>query len=105
MVGAAVATMVASSAAMKSSNWKNRQDNSCQQDEGRERTKRAIKMAIVRSLLLPLLSSIVSELGNDSAASTGSVVGFCISIAGVDSAGWSLFFLESVAIVETQEKI
>jgi hypothetical protein len=104
MVGAAVATMVASSAAMKSSSWEDRQDNACQQDGGRERTNRAIKMAIVRSLLLPLLSSVVSELGNDSAAPTGSV-GVCISIAGVDSAGWSLFFLESDAIVETQEKI
>jgi hypothetical protein len=61
-------------------------------------------MAIVRSLLLPLLSSVVSELGNDSAASAGSA-SFCISIAGVDSAGWPLFFLESDAIVETQEKI
>jgi hypothetical protein len=58
----------------------------------------------VRSLLLPLLSSVVSELGNDSAALAGSA-SFCISIAGVDSAGWSLFFLESDAIVETQEKI
>jgi hypothetical protein len=60
-------------------------------------------MAIVRSLLLPLLSSVVSELGDDSTASTGSV-SFCISIAGVDSAGWSLFFLESDAMIETQKR-